>query len=31
MIDRYLTPDMQRIWSDVNKFKTWLKVEIAAV
>ena len=31
MIDRYQTPDMQRIWSDVNKFKTWLKVEIAAV
>ena len=31
MIDRYQTEDMQRIWSDVNKFKTWLKVEIAAV
>ena len=31
MIDRYQTEDMKRIWSDVNKFKTWLKVEIAAV
>ncbi len=31
MIDRYQTKDMSRIWSDVNKFKTWLKVEIAAV
>ena len=31
MIDRYQTLDMKRIWSDVNKFKTWLKVEIAAV
>ena len=30
MIDRYQTEDMKRIWSDVNKFKTWLKVEIAA-
>ena len=31
MIDRYQTKDMSRIWSDVNKFKTWLKVEVAAV
>ncbi len=31
MIDRYQTKDMKRIWSDENKFKTWLKVEIAAV
>ena len=31
MIDRYFTKDMKRIWSDVNKFKTWLKVEITAV
>ena len=31
MIDRYQTEDMSRIWSDLNKFKTWLKVEITAV
>ncbi len=31
MIERYQTPDMKRIWSDENKFKTWLDVEIAAV
>ena len=30
MIDRYQTEDMKKIWSDVNKFKTWLKVELAA-
>jgi adenylosuccinate lyase len=30
MIDRYQTSDMKRIWSDENKFRTWLKVEIAA-
>ena len=28
MIDRYLTKDMKRIWSDKNKFKTWELVEI---
>ena len=28
MIDRYLTKDMKRIWSDQNKFKTWELVEI---
>ena len=31
MIDRYQTKQMQEIWSDENKFKTWLKVEIAVV
>ena len=31
MIERYSTKNMKRIWSDVNKFKTWLKVEITAV
>ena len=31
MIERYQTPDMQKIWSDENKFKTWLDVEIAVV
>ena len=31
MIERYQTPEMKELWSDENKFKTWLKVEIAAV
>jgi adenylosuccinate lyase len=30
MIPRYTRPEMGRIWSDQNKFETWLKVEIAA-
>ncbi len=30
MIERYTRPEMGRIWSDENKFTTWLKVEIAA-
>jgi len=29
MIERYQTPDMQKIWSDQNKYETWLKVELA--
>jgi len=29
MIKRYSTKDMEQIWSDQNKFKTWEKVEIA--
>ena len=29
MIERYTTPELGRIWSDENKFKTWLLVEIA--
>ncbi len=29
MIERYTTPVMGKIWSDENKFKTWLNVEIA--
>ena len=29
MIDRYNTSVMKEIWSDENKYKTWLKVEIA--
>ena len=31
MIDRYQTKEMKAIWSDQNKFQTWLKVEIAVV
>ena len=30
MIPRYTRPDMSRIWSDENRFRTWLTVEVAA-
>jgi adenylosuccinate lyase len=30
MIPRYTRPEMGRIWSDENKFRCWLAVEIAA-
>lgn len=30
MIARYTRPEMGKIWSDENKFRTWLEVEIAA-
>ena len=30
MIARYTRPEMGHIWSDENKFRTWLEVEIAA-
>ena len=30
MIPRYTRPEMGRIWSDENKFRTWLAVEVAA-
>ncbi len=30
MIERYSRPEMVRIWSDENKLRTWLKVEILA-
>ena len=30
MIARYTRPEMGRIWSDENKFATWLEVELAA-
>ena len=29
MIPRYSRPEMARLWSDSNRFATWLKVEIA--
>ena len=29
MIERYSRPQMQRVWSDENKFNKWLEVEIA--
>ncbi len=30
MIERYSRPEMSSVWSEENKFNTWLKVEIAA-
>jgi adenylosuccinate lyase len=30
VISRYTRPEMERIWSEENRFRTWLKVEIAA-
>ncbi len=30
MIERYSRPEMAQIWSDENKFRTWLKVEVLA-
>ena len=30
MIPRYTRPEMSRIWSDENKYRCWLRVEIAA-
>ncbi|MBI5701317.1 adenylosuccinate lyase [Candidatus Saganbacteria bacterium] len=30
MIDRYTLPRMKEIWSEENKFKKWLEVELAA-
>lgn len=30
MINRYTLPQMGAIWTEENKFRTWLKVEIAA-
>ncbi len=31
MIDRYSRPEMTRIWSEENKYRAWLEVELAAV
>ncbi len=30
MITRYTLPEMNDIWSEENKFKTWLKIEVLA-
>lgn len=30
MIERYSRPEMKAVWSDQNKYETWLKVEIEA-
>jgi len=29
VIERYSTPEMDRIWSNANRYKMWLKVELA--
>ena len=31
MIERYTTPQMKTLWSEENKFKNWLKVEVLAL
>jgi len=31
MIARYATPDMTRLWSEAERYRTWLEVELAAV
>lgn len=31
MIERYSTKEMKSVWSDQNKFATWLKVELEAL
>ena len=30
LTDRYMRPEMGRIWSEQRKFETWLEVELAA-
>ncbi|MDQ3397232.1 MAG: adenylosuccinate lyase [Deinococcota bacterium] len=30
MIDRYTTPEMQALWSEANRYRTWLELELAA-
>src|SRR5579864_5081238 len=30
MIERYTRPEMERIWSEENKYRQWLEVELAA-
>lgn len=30
MIDRYTRPEMGNIWTEENRFKAWLEVEILA-
>ena len=30
MIQRYTRPEMGRIWSEHNKYQSWLDVELAA-
>ena len=30
MIARYATPEMTALWSEAEKYRTWLEVELAA-
>ena len=30
MLERYTRPEMGKVWTDENRYKAWLKVEIAA-
>ena len=30
MLDRYSTPEMKRLWSEANRYRAWLEVELAA-
>ena len=30
MIERYGTPEMRRLWSEAERYRTWLEVELAA-
>ena len=30
MIERYTRPEMKKLWSDENRYNTWLEVEILA-
>ena len=31
MIERYATPEMQELWSEAQRYRSWLEVELAAV
>lgn len=31
MIDRYSTPEMKSLWSEAERYRTWLRVELAAL
>ena len=31
MIDRYTTPEMKALWSETNRYRAWLEVELAAL
>ena len=31
MIDRYTTPEMKALWSETNRYRAWLRVELAAL
>ena len=31
MVDRYATPEMLSLWGEVNRYRTWFKVELSAI